>query len=55
MKVRYHLVSDDSGHKYALPVGDPWPNNDDEFETFEIPDAAIRIDGRFTFSEPRCE
>ena len=52
---RYHIVSDDSGHKYALPVGEYWPNNDSEFEEFDIPKSAIAIDGRFTFTDPKAD
>lgn len=55
--MRYRLVCDDSGHTYAVPTADHyyWPSNDSEFETFEIPNDAIRIDGNFTFLDPRCD
>ena len=57
---RYFIGHDDCGHAYAVPVEhrEAWyafvnslmyPNPLDE------PDYAVRIDGRFTFTDPRCE
>ena len=61
---RYTIQGDDSGHAYFVEVG-----NDGEFERWiqsdfdchdEIPYEGHnyeenRIDGRFTFCDPRCE
>jgi hypothetical protein len=59
---RYCITSDDSGHEYFIEVG-----MEGEFEnwlkTFEDPDFEYdgydyeenRIDGRFTFTDPRCD
>jgi len=55
--VRFRLAHDDSGHSYAIPV--------DLFDVFEMwvanEGAGVynfdlhRIDGRFTFLDPKCE
>ena len=64
--LRYRIMSDDSGHEYYVPVdetklfefwletfSDDW---DPEFNHYEGPDySSNRIDGRFTFSSPKCE
>ena len=61
---RYRITGDDSGHEYFIEVG-----MEGEFElwlqTFEDPIAEEnyeghdydknRIDGNFTFTDPRCE
>jgi hypothetical protein len=53
---RYRLMGDDSGHEYFVPVGkeqefDKWVSE----ESGEIDFSQNRIDGRFTFIDPRCE
>lgn len=64
MSQRYCLASDNSGHRYAIKVED-----EDAFyawvDVTEDPEAAChyegpefddnRIDGRFTFTDPRNE
>ena len=56
---RYFLSSDESGQKYAVPVSrrrewnafldiDP-----DDPSSWDVPEWAIRIDGSFTFADPR--
>lgn len=64
--LRYRIMSDDSGHEYFIPTDeetifegwlqtfdDDW---DDEFQTYLGPDyEKNRIDGNFTFSDPKCE
>ena len=54
---RFQLASDESGHNYAIPVG-----REEEFYAWayadegpDCPDYATRIDGRFTFTDPRCD
>ena len=61
---RYKILSDDSGHEYFVLVEqeklfDEWVASYEE-EDFDGdylgPDFnANRIDGRFTFTDPRCE
>lgn len=59
--MRFKIVGDNSGHDYYIPV-----ERSGEWETFigldendeaswDVPDYAVRIDGRFTFTDPRCE
>jgi hypothetical protein len=59
--IRYRICGDDSGHEYFVPVDqeelfESWVasfNDGEEFE-YEGPDfEANRIDGRFTFTDPR--
>jgi len=60
---RYRIMGDGSGHKYFIPI-----DQEEEFEgwvasfedataeeNYEGPDfEANRIDGTFTFTDPRC-
>jgi len=56
---RYKLVSDDSGHDYAIPVlledqWDAWralPSDDPA--AWEAPSFAIPVEGDFTFTDPQ--
>jgi hypothetical protein len=63
---RYVLRGDDSGHKYFIPVGqeslfEEWVTSFDSFDVssndeYAGPDfESNRIDGHFTFTDPRCE
>jgi len=62
---RYLLLGDDSGHHYFVPVGlenifEEWVESfsDEQADGFKYngPDfEANRIDGQFTFTDPRCE
>lgn len=56
-EVRYRLVSDDSGHDYTVPEdkADEFYEWAYEYDNSEAPAYATRIDGRFTFTDPRCE
>ena len=59
--MRYQICADESGHTYFIPVDEVraferWVANDgmpttDMDRTFDC----NRIDGRFTFTDPRCE
>lgn len=60
--IRYCLCSDDSGHKYFIPVNQvedfyAWVVSFEEVYAdlgYEGPDfEANRIDGRFTFTDPK--
>ncbi len=59
--MRYKIVSDNSGHKYYIPVDkqvewDAFASiNEDDERSWDVPEFAVRIDGRFTFTDPRCE
>jgi len=59
--VRYRLMSDDSGHRYYIPIGmekqfERWVENEGMPEKDTDTDFnACRIDGHFTFTDPRCE
>jgi hypothetical protein len=64
MSLRYLIVSDNSGHDYYIPVdrSDEWAAWLDTAEDAdcvwvlpEVPEYAKRIDGRFTFTDPKCE
>jgi hypothetical protein len=57
---RYELCSDESGHEYFIPVEQKkefykWVESteNDEDTDFDFDDC--RIDGTFTFTDPRCE
>lgn len=58
---RFFVGHDNSGHEYFVPVSrtDEWyawveiPEDDER--SWEAPGYAGRIDGRFTFTDPRCE
>lgn len=56
---RFCTVSDDSGHDYFVPVErkDDWYawayGPESAYE--DLPKYATRIDGRFTFTDPRCD
>lgn len=60
---RYRLLSDNSGHDYYIPVEQvenfqSWVQyyDDGEEDEYRGPDFdGNRIDGRFTFTDPRCE
>lgn len=61
MTERYFVGSDNSGHEYFVPVArreefDEWAQLPEDDEAgWETPEYATRIDGRFTFTDPRCE
>lgn len=57
---RYRLISD-GDHEYAIPVNreadwNAWLDSDAALDGDDsaVRDWAIRIDGRFTFTDPRC-
>ena len=58
---RYFLSADNSGHQYAVPVSqhDSWYEwldiPEDNEASWEMPAYAMRIDGTFTFTDPRME
>ena len=58
---RYRIVGDNSGHKYVIPVAksEDWSRwmeiPDDDERAWVEPEYAVRIDGNFTFTDPRCE
>jgi hypothetical protein len=64
---RFRIKGDGSGHKYFIKVGDEekvfeaWLETfeedwDPEFKKYDGPDFNDRrIDGRFTFTDPKCE
>jgi hypothetical protein len=60
-EARYRMGSDNSGHGYFYPVDkeaefSAWQELDEEDErSWTEPKWATRIDGRFTFTDPRCE
>lgn len=61
MSERYFIGVDNSGHQYAVPVAkenewQAWCDLPEDDEAgWEPPEYAIRIDGRFTFTDPRCD
>lgn len=59
-KTRYRIVGDNSDHEYYIPVerSADWEvfmaiDEDDE-RSWDVPEFAKRIDGNFTFTDPRC-
>lgn len=58
---RYKLVSDESGHDYAIPVEleddfYKWvaaTENEEEFTELDFED--YRVEGRLTFTDPRTD
>ena len=58
---RYFIGHDDSGHQYFVPMSRhddwiKWSSLPEDDETgWNVPDYATRIDGRFTFTDPKCE
>jgi hypothetical protein len=58
---RYRITGDGSGHRYFIKVGEEelfesWVESQDAYENvgYEGPDFnERRIDGRFTFTDPR--
>ncbi len=58
---RYRIVGDNSGHEYFIPAdkSDDWNKwaeiDEDDERSWDAPSYATRIDGRFTFADPRCE
>lgn len=54
--MRYKIVSDESSHKYYIPAerAEDWEVFI-ESGTYVLPEWAERIDGRFTFTDPRCK
>lgn len=58
---RYFHDHDNSGHEYAVPVGmrvewSAWLDLDEDDEaSWDVPDGVIRLDGTFTFTDPRCD
>ncbi len=60
-ELRYFIGHDNSGHRYYVPVerqAEWWKwteiPEDDEAGWIE-PDYAVKIEGGFTFTDPRCE
>lgn len=59
--LRFILVYDNPGHAYYIPEGrrPDWEEwlclDDDDERSWEEPDYATRIDGTFTFTDPRCD
>lgn len=57
--IRYRLVGDNDGHEYVIPVdkSDAWYAflDSSDYDYGVEPDYAIRVDGRLTFTDPRCE
>lgn len=56
---RYCIVSDDSGHDYFCLVEKKeewyaWAYGPDA-EDGDVPAYVTRIDGRFTFTDPKCD
>ena len=55
---RYVIVSDDSAHRYYIPAEkvEEWDAfmEHPEMPYLDTPDWACRIDGIFTFTDPRC-
>ncbi len=60
---RYRIIGDDSGHEYFIEVSqeelfEAWVESEGSYENigYEGPDFdENRIDGRFTFTDPRCD
>jgi len=60
---RYRIIGDDSGHDYFIKVQDlelfeSWIDSEEAHEQvgYEGPDFNNnRVDGRLTFTDPRCE
>jgi hypothetical protein len=58
---RYCIVGDQSGHDYFVPVErkEEWMSflelDEDDPGSWDVPEWAERIDGTFTFTDPRCE
>jgi len=58
---RYCIRGDGSGHKYYIRVEEistfeAWVDSNYESTGYEGPDyTTFRIDGRFTFTDPRCD
>lgn len=61
MSERYFIGSDNSGHEYYVPVSRMdefrrWSElPEDDEDGWDAPEWATRIDGSFTFTDPRCE
>jgi hypothetical protein len=61
IKQRYRIKGDNHGHEYFVPVDqefsfEVWLESSYENVGYEGPDFnENRIDGRFTFTDPRCE
>lgn len=59
--MRFRIVSDNSGHDYYIPVDktEEWRRfseiDEDDPASWDVPLFAKRIDGRFTFTDPRCD
>lgn len=59
---RYRILADESGHEYFIPVGpaeaefEEWVRATEEDEDpGDLDFNNNRIDGRFTFTDPRCD
>lgn len=58
--IRYCIVGDNSGHEYYIPTdrADDWNEwlgiDEDDERSWDCPAYAVRIDGRFTFTDPKC-
>lgn len=58
---RFEIVSDNSGHKYLIPIEryNDWASfemlDEDDEASWDVPDFAKRIEGRLTFTDPRCD
>jgi hypothetical protein len=61
MEQRYCIVFDDSSHQYYIPVErtgqwyDLMDNDTEGLDSDIVPNWAVRIDGNFTFTDPRVE
>lgn len=58
---RYILVGDDSGHKYVIPEekADDWSAfmdlPEDDPASWDVPEWAKRVEGKFTFTDPKTD
>lgn len=57
---RYQIAGDNSGHDYFIPVGQEalfyqWVDATENYEESELDFNDCRIEGRFTFTDPKVE
>lgn len=58
---RYFIGSDNSGHEYIVPVEKrdvfwSWSEMDeDDPDSWEAPEYALRLEGRLTFTDPKFD
>jgi hypothetical protein len=60
MNKRYKIMADNSGHEYFIPVSqesefEAWVEQTENGEETNFDFEENRIDGRFTFTDPRNE